>query len=474
MRKNFLAVLFLMSFINLFSQTNDQYRDANQLIDVWLQSQVDHEDIPSIMGIAVKDQEVIWSGAFGKSNIEEGIQSTINTSSNIGSVSKVFTATAIMKLIEDGKLKLNDKLKDILPENQIKQSFPDKGDITISSLLTHSSGVPRDSGHSYWSGPHHPFPSKQELLKNLPELSTNFEVGTNVQYSNLGYALLGLVIEKVSGMSYKKYMETHIFQPIGMTNSSVGMSKKTYGKTHAIGYTALNRNRKRNKASFFQTKAMQPAAGISSTVNDLAKFASWQFRLMDSESKEILSPALLKRMYETHATSKKGYAKRGYGYEVYTDKKGDKWAMHGGMCPGYVAFIKMNITTKTAYIILINANGEKAVRYVNGLINILNRIDESPISSNQSFSEYEGFYDLNPWNSEYYIGSWNRGLVALYLPAESLDYALYFYQHKKGNTFQLMDENNQPINEELTFLKNKKGIVDRVKNDGNIHFKKKD
>lgn len=474
MKKILLALIISISVINIYGQNkNDQYSEANNLINVWLQSQIDHENIPSILGIAVKDQEVIWSGAFGKSNIEKNLQSTINTASNIGSVSKVFTATAIMKLVEDGKLKLSDQIKDILPEYKIKQSFPEKGNVTISSLLTHSSGVPRDSDHGYWSGPDHPFPSKKELVQNLPQLSTNFKVGTNVQYSNLGYALLGLVIEKVSGMSYKKFMETEIFKPIGMSNSKVGMSKDTYGKEHAIGYTAMKRNRTRSKASFFQTKAMQPAAGISSTVSDLAKFASWQFRLKDSNSKEILSPSLLNSMYETQATSKNGYAKRGYGYEVYQDKKGDTWAMHGGMCPGYVAFLKMNITTKTAYIILINANGEKALRYVNGLINILNRVDDNQNHNIEPTSQYEGFYDLSPWNSEYYIGSWKGGLVALYLPAESLDYALYFYKHLEGSTFQMVDENNQPINEKLTFFRNSNRIVDRVKNDGNIHYKKK-
>lgn len=468
-----ISILFIHFNLALGQQEIPNYNDATELINVWLEAQKDYEDIPAIMGVAVKDQEIIWSGAFGKSNREENIQAGVNTISSIGSVSKVFTATAIMKLVSEGKLSLDDNIKDILPNYTLKQSYPDNGHVTIASLLTHSSGVPRDTEHSYWSGPDHSFPSREEFHDNLSTLKTNFPVGTDVQYSNLGYALLGLVIEEVSGLSYKDYIETQIFQPLGMTNSVVEMQKSLYGNKHAIGYTATNRDRKRKRANFFQTKAIQPAAGISSSVADLAKFAAWQFRLMESSGTELMTAATLKSMYEVQVTSKNGYAKRGLGYEVFTDKEGNTWAMHGGMCPGYVAFLKLDVSNKMAYAVLINASGVRALRYVNGIIDILNKVD--PTSEQQrkqpDLSEYKGFYNLNPWNSEYYIGSWGSGLVALYLPAESLRYAMYFYQHKEDNVFQLLNEKNEPTEEELIFYHNNEGIIDKVKNDGQYHYR---
>lgn len=476
MKKNTLLWLLVITINIVHSQDkNYDYKDASELIDVWLKAQKDYEDIPAIIGVVVKDQDIIWSSAFGKSNIEENTQADTNTICNIGSVSKVFTATAIMKLVSDGKLNLDDNIKDILPNYTIKQTFSDSGYVTIKSLLTHSSGLPRDTKHSYWSGPEHPFPSKKELLDNLNELETSFQVGTSVQYSNLGYALLGQVIEKISGISYKEFVETEIFQPLGMTNSVVEMQESLYGRTHAIGYTATNRNRKRKRANFFQTKAMQPAAGISITVSDLAKFASWQFRLMDNSETELLKPEWLKSMYEVQATSKNGYVKRGYGYEVYTDKEGNSWAMHGGMCPGYVAFLKMDVSNKMAYAVLINASGEKALRYVNGIINILNKVKpttEKQTEKRTGLSEFKGFYDLNPWNSEYYIGSWSNGLVALYLHTESMKYAIYFYKQKEEDVFQLVNEKNEPIGEELIFYRNDEGKIIKVFNDGQYHYPK--
>ena len=476
MKKITLLALLLIHFLSAFGQNNTyDYTDANALIDIWLRSQKDYEDIPAIMGVAVKDQEVIWSGAFGESNVEAGNLADTNTICNIGSVSKVFTAKAIMKLVSEGQISLDEQIKDILPNYKLRQAFPDSGYVTIKSLLTHSSGVPRDTEHSYWSGPDHPFPSRVDFLDHLSDLETSFPIDSDVQYSNLGYALLGLVIEEVSGLTYKEYIESNIFHPLGMNDSFVEIPESLYGKKHAIGYTALNRDRVRYPASLFQTKALQPAAGISSTVSDLAKFAAWQFRLLKTEKKEILTPEILKSMYQIQASGKNGFNKRGYGYQVFNDKEGNSWAMHGGICPGFVAFLKMDVSNKKAYVILVNANGVKALRYVNGIIDILNKVEPNQIGEKKhpDFSEYEGYYDLSPWNSEYYIGPWNDGLVALYLPTESLEYSMYFYKHKEGAVFQLLNEQNEPTGEELIFYQNDKGIINKVKNDGNYHFRKK-
>jgi hypothetical protein len=108
---------------------------------------------------------------------------------------------------------------------------------------------------------------------------------------------------------------------------------------------------------------MQPAMGISSKALDLAKFAMWQFRLAGSSKTEIMKPSTLKSMYEIQGT-KKGEYDRGFGYAVYTDKKGSDWAIHGGVCPGYVSFLKMDVTNKKAYAFLVSANRGNPYKYV--------------------------------------------------------------------------------------------------------------
>jgi len=467
------TLLCLHSSVTFSQENQDKNEDVSKLIDVWLESQKDYEDIPFISGVVVKDQKILWSGAFGNANLEAPITSNENTINSICSTSKVFTATAIMKLVDEGKIHLDDKVKDILPKYKVNQKFPEGGSITVRSLLSHASGLPRDTNHAYWSGPEHYFPTEDEMFKSLSAQATEHAVGAEISYSNIGYALLGLIIEEVTGVTYKNYVEVNIFQPLDMSNSFVEMQSSLYGNKHAKGYTATNRNGKRKLANFYQTKAMQPAAGISTTAVDLAKFAMWQFRLANGSQTEIMQPSTLNSMYKTQATTKRNEHDRGYGYEVHTDAEGNNWAMHGGTCPGYVSYLKMDVTNKMAYAFLANANRVNTPSYVKGLIDILNRAKSinKKVQPELNLSQYTGFYNLNPWNSEYYVGSWGSGLVLLYLPAKSLKYAMYNYQHLEADTFQLI-ENGKAVDQEfLQFIRNEQGKIVKVKNGGNYHYR---
>ncbi len=473
MKKIFLALLLFKLSFSYCQEKTSSYKDAFHLINIWLEAQKDYEAIPSIMGVVVEDQQVIWHGAFGKSNLTENRVSDPNTICSICSISKTFTAVAIMKLVDEGKVGLDDKVKDILTFYNIDQKFPEGGAVTVRSILSHSSGLPRDTGHSYWSGPDFPFPKKKELKTKLSKFETMFPVGTDVKYSNLGYAILGLIIEEVSGLTYKEYVEANIFKPLGMSNSHVEMKMSEYGTKHAIGYTATNRNGKRKQAGFYQTRAMQPAAGISTTIMDIAKYASWIFRSMGADKAEILKPSSLIKLLSVQSEIKNGNNEQAFGFQIYTDSDGNKWAMHGGICPGFVSYLKMDVSNKTAYAILANANGVRALRYVNSIIDILKKAKKTKSSDKLSvdLSLYSGFYNLNPWNSEYYISEWDNGLVLLYLPSGSLKYSMYFYSHGKEDTFYLLDENGEVTGEELKFFRNKKGAISKVKNDGNYHYR---
>jgi len=473
-----LTLLCVNSFVVYSKENDEKYEDVSKLIDVWLSYEKDYHDIPFIAGMAVDDQKLMWSGAFGNVNVEDFVAGNENTMSSICSISKVFTATAIMKLVDGGKLNLDDKVKDIMPEYAVIQKFPEGGPVTIRSLLSHTSGLPRDTKHGYWAGPEHAFPKANELFKSLSTQETEGPVGLEVSYSNVGYALLGQIIEKVSGATYKDYLESNIFQVLKMSNSVVEMSSSLYGNKHAIGYTAVNRYGKRNRASFYQGKVMQPAMGISSTALDMAKFSMWQFRLADASEAEIMKPSTLKSMYKSHGTAK-GEHDRGFGYVVYTDKKGSDWAIHGGVCPGYVSFLKMDVTNKKAYAFLVSANRGNPYQYVDRLIGILDRAEQiQPIEhkvkekSEIDLSQYEGFFNVNPWNSDYYVAKWGNGLVSLHFPVESLKYSMRHYQHVEGDNFQLV-ENGVLTNEKIHFSRDKLGNVEKIHNMGNYHYRTK-
>ena len=459
-------------FLSLCQAQNESktYSDALKLTNVWLEAQKDYESIPGIMAMIVRDQDVIWSQSFGKSNMEKDTDAELSTICSICSITKTFTAIAVMTLIDQGKIKLDDKVKDMLPNYKIVQKYPEGGDVTIRSLLSHSSGLPRSSGHHYWSAPDFPFPSTNELNLSLKSLETELPVGAGLQYSNLGYALLGQIIEKVTQTSYEEYLKKEVLGPLQMHDSHLNLQDSHPRK--AMGYTAINRDRSRKEVNTYNSKAISPAVGLYTTIEDLAKYAKWQFRLRDGTEPEVLKPSTLIKMQEIQSKSENGKMTWGFGFEVFKDRSGNLWASHGGICPGYVSYLKMDLTHKIAYGVMINANGVKALRLVNGIISILNKVGMSSNhnSENNGLDEYTGYYNLRPWNSEYYISKWERGLILLYLPANTPGNSIYFYKQTGKDTFHLIDSKGK-LSDKIEFERDENGKIYRVLNEGNYHLK---
>lgn len=465
----FLTLLSGHSAAAIDSQ-NHLHPDAKKVIDVWLTSQLDYQQLPFLSISYAKGQSLVFNESYG--HIEQSRITPVDnqTIASICSISKVFTATAIMKLVDQGKLNLQDKLSDLLPDLKMKENGLSLNNVKLIHLLNHTSGLPRDTHHAYWSGPEHNFPSKAGLYESLANQQLENPTDKTSNYSNVGYALLGQIIERASNTSYKDYIEKEIFGPLGMSDSVVEMSASNYGKNHALGYTAINRNGKRKQANFYTTKAMQAATGISSNAKDLAKFAMWQFRTLKATQPELMHPDTLQKMYQTdHSPATKN---RGLGYQIQTSQSGDVWAMHGGMCPGYNSFIQLNTTDQEAFTVIASANKVRALAYINNLKDILKSAAslQSTSSAKPDFSDYEGFYDLNPWNSEYYVGAWGEGLVLLYLPVESVKYAMHHYKKVGKDTFQLIKE-GELADEFIVFNRDEHGKVISVTNDGNHHNK---
>jgi len=173
MKKSYftLFVFFLITIV--YSQEDKKdYTEAFNLVEVWLEAQKDFEQLPGLTAIVIEDQEVLWSGAFGLSNVEKNIKAETSTLCSICSISKLFTSVAIMKLYDEGKLRLDDRVSDLLPSYNLEQKFPESGPITIRTLLTHSSGLPREAGYPYWTGPDFPFPTRKQIDAKLNEQET--------------------------------------------------------------------------------------------------------------------------------------------------------------------------------------------------------------------------------------------------------------------------------------------------------------
>jgi CubicO group peptidase (beta-lactamase class C family) len=170
----FIFLLILICIPAAFSEekAKPDFSEAIRMIDTWLDGQRDYDHLPGISVAIVTDQEILWSKGYGMADLEKGVPSSPTTIYSICSISKLFTSVAIMKLRDEGKLRLEDLVADHLPWFNLQQQFPDQGPVTIRSVLTHSSGLPRESDYPYWTGPDFPFPTEKQVKAKLGSQKT--------------------------------------------------------------------------------------------------------------------------------------------------------------------------------------------------------------------------------------------------------------------------------------------------------------
>jgi CubicO group peptidase (beta-lactamase class C family) len=478
MKHYFIGTLLLLLVSTGYSQEKKMdYSDAFRIIEVWLDAQKDYEQLPGISAVVVEDQDILWSWASGQANVEQNVKSEPSTIYSICSISKLFTSVAIMKLYDEGKLRLDDKVNDLLPWYDLKQQFADSWPITVRTLLTHSSGLPREANFPYWTGPDFPFPSCESIREELKNQETLYPSSTYFQYSNLGLTLLGDIVEEVSGVSYDEYVKENILDPLGLVNTRTELPEDLYGQDLAIGYSALNREHQRQKVALFQASGITPAAGFSSNAPDLGKFASWQFRLMDSTINEILKPSTLKYMQNVHWTDPDWKTTWGLGFSISKGSNGEKIVGHGGSCPGYRSSISLRPESKRAYVVMINASATDPGKYGNGMHEILKKAkaavkDQSSESPKPGvvLQEYSGYYNTMPWGSELIVSSWYGKLALLYLPAESPADAMTLFKHIEGDIFRRVRDDGE-LGETMEFERNGSGQITKFKHHGNYYSK---
>lgn len=263
------------------------------------------------------------------------IPNTPQTSFQIGSVTKQFTATAILMLKEKGLLDIQDTIDKYIPD------YPDGNKIKIYNLLNHTSGIPEHLkfvDREQWMEGKHTYTMK-ELIKLFKYKPFDFEPGTNFNYSNSNYILLGYIIEKVSGMSYEDYINNNIFKPLKMEQTGM-LSWRDTAKEMASGYLKIESESATK--SFIMEPTLESAAGeIYSTVEDLLK---WNNNLC---SGKLIDESSLKEMFTPYMNN--------YGYGWFVKKiNEDNIVFHGGGVPGYTAHIARNIDKGYVAIILSN------------------------------------------------------------------------------------------------------------------------
>ncbi|GER91778.1 hypothetical protein KDW_59400 [Dictyobacter vulcani] len=318
---------------------------------------------PGMAVALVKDGQILYRQGHGLANLEWEQAVTPQTVFGLGSVTKPFTATLIMLLEQQGKLRLDAPIQTYLPD------YPRyEYEVTLTHLLTHTSGIPNFvTQPGFWEHGAH-LQSVAEIVASFQDLPLEFEPGTRYSYCNSGYVLLGCIIEKILDLDYGQALQSMIFEPLEMTHSSY-LQREDIIPYRAGGYER-NAHEYQN-APYIATAAHYAAGGIGSSLDDLLL---WQQAL---RAGRLLDHQLQARMY-TPLTFNNGERENyglGWGIGSY---RGHAYRSHAGGVPGYSSFICYFPQDDLSIILLSNRGGFNCAEVARQLTNLV--LDLPPLA----------------------------------------------------------------------------------------------
>lgn len=345
----FSILIFL--FTSLMTQLTLARDSAAQQIDQVFRPLIGPSS-PGLSVIVLKNGETVFVGTYGLANLETQTAITPNTDFRLASFTKQFTAMCIMLLVDDGKLSYDDTLTKIFPD------FPAYGSaITVRMLLTHTSGL-KDYEDIYSAQ----FPGADDrkipqindmqiLAMMKQQISGDFPPGSRWRYSNTGYAMLAMIVEKVSGKSFGAFLRERIFVPLGMKNTVAYEKGKKEVPNRAFGYT--NKDSRWIEADQSSTSAVLGDGGIYSNVEDLAKWDR-ALRVHTLLSAAEIQAAFTPVKVPGGAKTEDGTPTE-YGFGWFLDPyNGRKRTWHSGTTTGFRTFIDHFTDEELTIIILCN------------------------------------------------------------------------------------------------------------------------
>jgi CubicO group peptidase (beta-lactamase class C family) len=343
-----------LALILLLSITCLAQNGVSTKIDEYVRTEMQAQQIPGVSLAVVKDGEILLARGYGFANVEHQVPAKPETIFQSGSTGKQFTATAVMMLVEEEKLSLDDKLTKYFSDS------PDAWrDITVRHLLTHTSGMtdyPRDFDlrRDY---------TEDELLQRVKTIPLAFQPGEKWSYSNLAYVMLGILIHKVSGKFYGDFLQERVFKPLAMSTARI-ISEADIVPNRAAGYRIVNGQLK-NQNWVSPTLNTTADGALYLTVYDMAK---WDAALYTDK---LLKKSTLEQMWAPVKLKSGKTHPYGFGWAL-TEVRGHRIVEHGGSWQGFKAQITRYLDDKLTVIVFANQARADQAKLAHGVAAIIN------------------------------------------------------------------------------------------------------
>jgi len=309
-------------------------------VDDRIRAEMKRHQIPGLSLAVLKKGKVVKAKGYGFANVEWTVPATPETVYQLASITKCFTATAVMQLVEDGKITLKDNISAHLPHLPSAWS-----EVTVWHLLTHSSGIKSYTQLAAIADNPEKHFNAAEMIALVADLPLEFRPGERYEYSNTGYYVLGMLIEKCSGQSYGNFLEKRIFKPAGMASTRVNDFSELIPR-RANGYV-LREGGIRN--GVFVNPSQPFAAGA--LVTSVADLAKWDAALYTDK---ILKQTTLQQMWTPAGPGTLSNYGLGWGTR---ERQGRRYVQHNGGIIGFSSHMRRGLDDGLTIIVLANLSG---------------------------------------------------------------------------------------------------------------------
>ena len=269
--------------------------DILEGLDENLEASLKAFDAPGLAVVALKDNEIIYSKGFGYRDVDKKLEMTPNTAHPIASCTKSFTSTAIALLVNEGKLEWDTPIREFIPQFKMKDSVATER-VTIVDMLSHRTGLP---SHDFvWVNDDF---SYREIFERLPHLDLSKDIRTNFQYCNLMYLAASVIIEELSGMSYKDFIVKRIFKPLKMKDSNLSIQTMRQSPNYATPYKIDYKDEKLGyiECDYIENEEAAGDGGIHASIEDMGRWLKFHLCKGKVGKKQVVSADNLRRTHDS-------------------------------------------------------------------------------------------------------------------------------------------------------------------------------